>query len=108
MVKLLLTAAFISLFVSYFSSLHVDSKEELPIWIEPLVIFLILIANGLIGLYQDYSADKSVETLKSMLSNFATVKRDNKWTGTMASDLAVGDVVKVKMGEVVPADLRII
>lgn len=59
MVKILLMAAFISLAISYFSNLS-GHKEELPIWIEPMVIFLILIANGLIGLYQDYNADNSI------------------------------------------------
>ena len=59
MVKLLLIAAVVSFIISYFSSLH-GHESDLPIWIEPFVIFLILIANGLIGLYQDYNADQSI------------------------------------------------
>lgn len=50
MVKLLLIAAVISFVISYFSHLS-GHDSDLPIWIEPFVIFLILIANGLIGLY---------------------------------------------------------
>lgn len=65
MVKLLLGAALISFVISYFSHLS-GHDSELPIWIEPFVIFLILIANGLIGLYQDYNAESSIETLKGM------------------------------------------
>ncbi len=107
MVKLLLIAAFISLGISYFSQGH-GQEEDLPIWIEPFVIFLILIANGLIGLYQDYSAEKSMETLKNLMSRECTVLRNGEWTHMDTTLLVPGDIVKVVMGKVVPADLRII
>ena len=51
MVQILLLAAFISLMISWFSKGSHGSEDELPIWIEPLVIILILIGNGFIGLY---------------------------------------------------------
>ena len=65
MVILLLCAAVVSFLISLMSSWS-GEEEELPIWIEPMVIFMILIANGVIGVYQDYNADKSIETLKGM------------------------------------------
>lgn len=50
MVILLLLAAIISFVISFLSS-YSGNQEELPIWIEPMVIIMILIANGVIGVY---------------------------------------------------------
>lgn len=50
MVKMLLCAAVISFVISFLSHIS-GNEEELPIWMEPLVIFMILIANGIIGVY---------------------------------------------------------
>lgn len=50
MVKLLLIAAIVSFIISKFSS-TIESNNDLPAWIEPLIIFLIILANSLIGIY---------------------------------------------------------
>ena len=109
MVKLLLIAAVISFVISYLTKDQVSSEEDgLPIWIEPAVIVLILIANGLIGLYQDYSAEKSVEMLKSLQSKDCRVLREDKWTTVSTTELVPGDIVRLATGESVPADCRLL
>lgn len=108
MVKLLLLAAVISFFISYYSSSENSKTSDLPIWVEPFVIFLILIANGLIALYQDYNAEKSVEMLKNLQSKSCSVLRNGDWELIDSTVIVPGDIVKLSMGDVVSADLRII
>lgn len=108
MVKLLLLAAIISFFISYYSSSEASKTSDLPIWIEPFVIFLILIANGLIALYQDYNAEKSVEMLKNLQSKTCNVLREGDWNLIDSTEIVPGDIIKSCMGHVIPADLRII
>jgi Ca2+-transporting ATPase len=104
MVKILLAAACISFLISTFSPS--DEDDSLPSWIEPLVIFLILIANGFIGIYQDLGAEKSLEMLKKMESVKSDVLRDNKWQMIESRELLPGDIIRVKTGDMVPADSR--
>jgi len=63
-VRILLASAFVSFIISQFE----DSKEEhaLPAWIEPSVIFTILILNGFVAIYQDLDAEKALDALKDM------------------------------------------
>lgn len=106
MVKILLTAAVISFLISAFSP---QSQEEaLPLWIEPLVILLILIANGFIGIYQDLGAERSMEMLKKMESVKSEVLRNSVWEMIKSRDLLPGDIVRLKTGDQVPADCRVL
>jgi len=54
-------AAVISFVVSQFEN-HEDA-HSVPAWVEPLVIFTILIANACVGIYQDYNAERALEAL---------------------------------------------
>ena len=107
MVKLLLLAAVISFVISNFTSSD-KSDGDLPVWIEPLVIFLIIVANALIGIYQDYKAEKSVESLRSLQSPKCLAFRNGDWLEINSKDLVPGDIVKLRVGNLVPADCRII
>ena len=106
MVKILLVAAVISFLISTFSPS--DDEDVLPSWIEPLVIFMILIANGFIGIYQDLGAERSLEMLKKMEAIEVEVKRDAKWTVIESQDLVPGDLIRLKTGDLVPADCRVV
>lgn len=103
MVRLLLGAAVISFLISFFGS----HREEAA-WVEPSVIFLILIVNALIGIYQDYNAEKSVEMLKKLQAKSCEVIRDKHQRLIDSEHLVPGDIVILRMGEIVPADCRII
>ena len=109
MVRLLLIAAIISLVISYLSQEHGGSADgDLPIWIEPFVIVLILVANGMIGIYQDYNAEKSVEMLRRLQSKKCTTLRGGEWHEIASEVLVPGDIIKLTTGEKVPADCRLI
>ena len=105
MVKILLVAAAISFLISVFSP---TSEDDLPSWIEPLVIFLILIANGFIGIYQDFGAERSLEMLKKMESANCEVLRNSKWEIIAAKALLPGDIIRLKTGDSIPADGRVV
>lgn len=107
MVKLLLIAAVISFIISNFTS-EDKSDGDLPVWIEPLVIFLIIVANALIGIYQDYKAEKSVESLRSLSSTKCLVFRNGDWLEIDSRELVPGDILKLRVGNVVPADCRLL
>ncbi|KAK1643362.1 hypothetical protein QYE76_061167 [Lolium multiflorum] len=63
-------------------------------FVEPLIIFLILIVNAVVGVWQESNAEKA---LKEIQSEHATVKRDGRWSHALpARDLVVGDVVELR------------
>lgn len=76
-------------------------------WVDTIVILGVAVINALIGFIQENSAEKSLKSIRGMLSNTATVIRDGITQDIDASDLVPGDVVFLKPGTKVPADLRL-
>ena len=76
-------------------------------WVDSAVIFGVTIVNALIGFIQEGKAEKSLDSIKSMLAPKATVLRDGKKKKIDAQELVPGDVVILKSGDKVPADLRL-
>jgi magnesium-transporting ATPase (P-type) len=64
--------------------------------------------NTIIGIYQEGSAEKAADALKAMLSSDAVVVRDGKECKIPATELVPGDIVKLGLGDRVPADMRMI
>ena len=62
--------------------------------------------NTTIGIYQEGSAEAAAEALKNMLSSEALVRRNGKDVKVEADKLVPGDIVKLSLGDRVPADLR--
>lgn len=107
LVIILLLAAVIS-FITNLIEEKDPQKEEIPPWVEPMVIFLILIFNAVIGIYQDFNAENALKALKKLSISQASVLRDSVWQVIPSTDLVPGDIVKISTGNKVPADLRII
>ncbi|MFO7727033.1 MAG: cation-transporting P-type ATPase [Desulfonatronovibrio sp.] len=76
-------------------------------WIDAMVIFAVTIVNALIGFIQEGKAEKSMDSIRDMLSPGAVVIRDGRKQNIPASDLVPGDVVVLTPGDKVPADLRL-
>ena len=104
LVIILLVAAVISFLTNIFA----DKPEDIPPWIEPSVIFLILIFNAIIGIYQDFNAENAIKSLNELNISQANVLRDSIWQVVPSKDLVPGDIVKVTTGNKVPADLRLL
>jgi len=76
-------------------------------YVEAAIIALLLAFNAVLGFFQEGRAQATLAALKSRLALNAAVKRDNVWTNVLAAELVVGDVVKLSLGAVVAADVRL-
>ncbi len=77
-------------------------------WVEGGIIFLVVIVNGLVGYWQERKAEESLDGLKQMMGQEATVLNEGQPIKLDAEELVEGDVVLLKAGDVIPADLRLI
>jgi Ca2+-transporting ATPase len=77
-------------------------------WIDAEVIFAIIILNAILGFVQEYKAEKSIESLKNMIVQSATVIRDGHKLRIPSADIIPGDIIEVESGENVPSDARLI
>lgn len=75
---------------------------------DSIIILVVVIANAIIGVSQEYRAEKSLEALKKMSSHKAKVLRNGKVEVVESRNLVPGDVVVLETGDYVPADLRLI
>jgi len=63
--------------------------------------------NAVVGFWQEHKADNAIELLKKRLAPKARVLRDSKWMEIPAKELVPGDVVRVRLGDIVPADVKL-
>ena len=77
-------------------------------YVEAAVVLLLLLFNAALGFLQEGRAQATLDALKSRLALIASVKRDGQWTTVPAAQLVPGDVVKLSLGAVVAADMRLI
>ncbi|KAB7744285.1 HAD-IC family P-type ATPase [Nostocoides sp. F2B08] len=77
-------------------------------WIDTGVILAVVILNALIGFIQEGQAEHALQSLRSMLSTRAHVRRDGDWRQLPADDLVPGDIVRLAAGDRVPADVRLL
>ena len=69
---------------------------------------LLLLANAVVGFWEEHQAGNAIAALKAKLAIKARVKRDGKWINPAARDLVPGDVIRVRLGDIVPADARLL
>ena len=101
LVILLLIAAAISVGVWFY-----ERADPLPY--EGIVIFAIVLLNGLLGYVQEARAEKSVAALQAMTAAEATILRDGQPQRTAAANLVPGDIILIEEGDTIPADGRLI
>ncbi len=77
-------------------------------WADFWIIFTLLIFNAGVGFWQEYSAGNAVAALKKQLALKARVVRDGRWQVIDARRLVPGDVIRLRLGDVVPADVELI
>jgi H+-transporting ATPase len=77
-------------------------------WPDLAIILLLLLANAVVGFWEEHQAGNAIAALKAKLAIKARVKRDGKWTAPEARELVPGDVIRVRLGDIVPADARLL
>ncbi len=83
-------------------------KAILGDWVDFSVILAVAVISALIGFIQEGRAHDALEGIKNMLSLDAQARRDDQWQHVPAEDLVPGDIVRVRSGDKVPADLRLL
>lgn len=76
-------------------------------WIEGGVIAAVIIINIVVGFVQEFQAAKTMDSLRSLSSPTATTVRDGKSISIPTVDIVPGDVVEMKTGDTIPADVRL-
>lgn len=94
MVIILIVGAIISIFLQEF--------------IDAMIILTVIILNGVIGVVQEYKAEKAIDALEKLSSPKAFVLRDGFIKEIDSKDLVVGDVVELEVGRYIPADMRLL
>jgi len=77
-------------------------------WLDFFIILLLLASNAVVGYWEEHQAGNAIAALKARLAVKAKVLRDGKWTNPNASEVVPGDVVRLRLGDIVPADARLL
>ncbi len=99
MTLVLLVAAAVSFVTSYIS----DES-----FADPIIILIIVLVNGVISVFQESRAEKSLEALRRMSAPETLVLRDGEKVRIPSAELVVGDVFFLEKGDIVPCDARLI
>src|SRR5512143_1157128 len=77
-------------------------------WPDFFIILVLLLANAGVGFWEEYQAGNAIAALKAQLAIRARVRRDGKWTTVPARELVPGDVIRARLGDIVPADAHLL
>ena len=77
-------------------------------WEDFTIIMIMLLVNAFLDFYQEHKALNAIEVLKKKLAKKALVLRDGKWIEINAKEIVSGDIIKIKIGDIIPADVKLI
>ena len=76
-------------------------------WEDFWIIIALLLLNAVVAFWQEHKADNAINLLKQRLAPRARVLRDGGWNELPAREIIPGDVVRVRLGDIVPADVKL-
>ncbi|MEJ2093004.1 MAG: plasma-membrane proton-efflux P-type ATPase [Syntrophobacterales bacterium] len=77
-------------------------------WDDLIIILVLLVFNAAVGFWQEFKAANALEALKRQLALMARALRDGEWQQIPAAQLVPGDIVRLHLGEIIPADVKLI
>jgi H+-transporting ATPase len=77
-------------------------------WADLGIILALLVVNAVVGFWEEYQAGNTIEALKAKLAPNARVKRGGQWSTIPSRELVPGDVIRVRIGDIIPADARLL
>jgi H+-transporting ATPase len=77
-------------------------------WLDFFIILALLVSNAIVGFWEERQAGNAIAALKAKLAVTAKVKRDGKWIDAPAREIVPGDVIRLRLGNIVPADARLL
>jgi H+-transporting ATPase len=77
-------------------------------WPDFFIILLLLVSNAGVGFWEEHQAGNAIDALKAQLAIKAKVRRDGAWSSRPARELVPGDVIRIRLGDIVPADARLL
>jgi Ca2+-transporting ATPase len=107
LVYLLFFAIGISIVIGLWEASRPGASPWSSEYTDAIVIAAILVVNAILGFYQEYQAEKSMESLKKLAPHFARVRRDRRVVEISVEDVVPGDIVLFEEGDKFPADVRI-
>lgn len=105
LVIILIFAAIISGLITFWENIT-QGYNNLPI--DSIVIMIIVVINAIMGFTQEYRAEKSIEALKQMTAPQAHLIRDGEPVDILATEVVPGDILRLEMGDRLPADARLL
>jgi H+-transporting ATPase len=76
-------------------------------WADLVIILVLLVFNAVVGFWEEYQAGNAIEQLKKTLALKARVLRDGEWDDIDAKGLVPGDIVRLHLGVIIPADIKL-
>ncbi len=77
-------------------------------WADFWIILVLLLMNAVVGFWEEYQAGNAIEALKKKLALEARVRRDGKWKNIPARQLVPGDIIRLRLGDIIPADAKLL
>ena len=75
-------------------------------WIEGGVVTAVIVLNIVVGFWQEFNAEKTMDSLRSLSSPTASAVRDGKTISIPTAEIVPGDMVEMQTGDTIPADIR--
>ncbi len=77
-------------------------------WADFLIIAVLLVANAVVGFWEEFQAGNAIAALKATLALKARVRRDGAWLEVSARELVPGDRIRLRLGDIVPSDAQLL
>jgi H+-transporting ATPase len=77
-------------------------------WADFAIILALLIVNAIVGFWEEFQANNTIAALKARLAPEAEARRDGQWQTVPARELVPGDLINLRLGQIVPADARLL